>query len=860
MSEFEARDRARQVNIAGDNTGEIIVTDGSGTTRPRPVVTATLRHDVGALVGREEELNQILTTRRGSGPSIHTIDGMAGVGKTALAIRAAHELRAGFPDGQYFVELHGHTPGKAPTEPAEVLTGLLIGLGVDPRFVPETLTGQRDMWRDRTADKQVLLVLDDARDHIQIEPLLPSGSGCATLVTSRRRLIALDGAQPLALRVLEEDAATELFTSLAQRMTVTVAERAAAAKIVRLCGYLPLATVLLAGRLAHHPAWSLDQLSGEFSAAADRLAELDTGDRTVRAAFTMSYQNLPPRLQRVFRRLGLHPGPEVDAYATAALTDLPVQVARRELERLYTDHLLDETGPGRYRLHDLLRDYARTLATVGDIVADNDRSMDRLLDYFHDTAAAADWHLTRRFRSSSGINVRSAASGRPIFTDQQEALAWLRTERRNLLACVEYVTDARPTRMVELTGLVAGLLERDGMWSQAADLYQRAAEASARLGDHIGRAAALTNLHALHEQSRQHHTFDAPIQQARTALRGEIGHRLDEASALNTLGFVRSQTGRFAEAEDLQQQALAIFREIGDSFGEAYALLGLAHIRLWTAAYGKAVLLQRRALAIFQKIGDRFGEANILTILAFVRTYTGEFDDAVTLHRQTLEIYRELGDRISEANPLVGIGMIRVWTGAYGEADDILHQAVTTSHEIGNRFGEANALQWLGSLRQHTGDHGEAEDLLRRSLSIQREINHRIGEAFALTALGALQVQAGRHHDAGEHLRRALEISREIGDRRGEADTLTEIGNLLLQIGAPGRAAWIFTAALDIARDIGILHQQARALDGLAHCHANLGDSRSSVVNLREAIEIYRRLGTPEAVAATTYLTSLGPL
>lgn len=303
---------------------------------------------------------------------------MARVGKTVLAVRAAHTLKAGFPDGQYFVSLHAHTPGQAPADPFEVLAGLLGDLGVDPHSIPDTLSGRCDLWRDRLAGKRILLVLDDARDHAQIEPLLPGGHECLTLVTSRRRLVALDGALPSALEVLEPEPAGALFITLAGREVGSNADRVAVADIVRRCGYLPLAIVLLAGRLAHHPAWSIAELAGEF-AAADRLAALEAGDRVVRAAFTLSYRDLTSRQQLLFRRAGLHPGRALEAAAAAALADIPVKVAQEELEALYVDHLLEETLQGRYRLHDLLRDYVRALVT-GDPVVDNGQAVDRLLD------------------------------------------------------------------------------------------------------------------------------------------------------------------------------------------------------------------------------------------------------------------------------------------------------------------------------------------------------------------------------------------------------------------------------------------------------------------------------------------------
>ncbi|MGW4720907.1 ATP-binding protein [Nocardia sp. NPDC004260] len=402
----------------------------------------TLPRDVGTLVGRGLELAQIVSASAGGRVvSIHTIDGMAGIGKTALVTRAAHQLAPAFPDGQYFVELHAHTPGQAPADPADVLARLLTAVGVDSRFLPATLEGRRDLWLDRTIGKRMLLVLDDARDHVQIEPLLPGTGGCLTLITSRRHLTALDGAISLPLDVLDPDTAAELFTTLAGRTAATDVERTAVDELVRLCGYLPLAIVLLAGRLAHHRSWSIAGFADEFAAAQDRLEELEAGPRSVQVAFTMSYQDLPPERQRMFRCLGLHPGPDIDAWAAAALAGVSVDVARKHLDAFYTDHIIEETQPGRYRLHDLLRAYARTRAET-DSPDTNTQANDRLLNYYQASATAAERHVARYIQPTA----RSVPEGGLVreFADTMQALTWLRVERDNLLACIDQTFDDQP--------------------------------------------------------------------------------------------------------------------------------------------------------------------------------------------------------------------------------------------------------------------------------------------------------------------------------------------------------------------------------------------------------------------------------
>ncbi|MFC9595755.1 NB-ARC domain-containing protein, partial [Streptomyces sp. NPDC056944] len=468
----------------------------------------TLPRDVAAFTGREAELERLIrNTDPGEAIIIHTVDGMPGVGKTALATRAANLLAPRFPDGQLFIRLHAHTDGQLPADPSETLAALLASRGIPPRLIPQSLEERAAMWRDHAADKKILLVLDDAADNTQIEPLIPAAPGCMVLVTSRRRLVALDGAGPLPLDVLPPDAAARLFTHLTHR-TPTPADSPALTRAVLLCGHLPLAIALLAGRLAHHPTWTIPAFTDEFAAAQDRLGELEAGNRAVRTAFDLSYNDLPPTRQRLFRRLGLHPGTDTDAYATAALDNIPLHQARRELRALQTDHLIDEPTPGRYRLHDLLRTYTQTLTTQ-DPADDRARTTLRLLDYYQHTAQKADLRLARAHTTPPTTPLVET----PDLNTRSQALTWLRTEQPNLLAATDHAaTHHHHTHTIALAAATAALLRQDGPWHQAASLHLRAAATA------------------------HHHTTPH-----------------DEANALNNLGHVRRLLGQYAAAGDLHE-------------------------------------------------------------------------------------------------------------------------------------------------------------------------------------------------------------------------------------------------------------------------------------------------------------------
>lgn len=806
---------------------------------PRPTVTDTLPRDVETLIGREDELNRILEVA-GSGRvlSIHTIDGMPGIGKTALATRAAHRLADQFPDGRFFVNLHAHTAGQTTAKPADVLAGLLTDLGMDPHSIPDSLDNRRSLWRDHVAGKRILLVLDDALDHAQVEPLLPNGPGCLTLITSRRRLVALDGSQPFALDTLDPDKAAELFFTLARR-ALTVAEHAAVAEIVRLCGYLPLAIVLLAGRLAHRTAWTIPQMAADLATTQDRLGELEAGERAVYAAFTMSYRELPPDRQRLFRRLSLHPGPDIDAAAAAVLDEIAPRDARRELEALFTDHLLDEPAGGRYRMHDLLREYA--LALAADDPGDDRRAVvDRVLDHYQHTGDIADRCLAG---DTGAVHADAEIIATQLFSNRAAALAWLRAERGNLLACLEYAAaQHQSARVVGLTSILAGLLRLDGPWPLAVKLHRRAATIAEHSGDRVGAADALNDLGMVRYATGDYPGTADLVRQA-LAIYREIGDRFGQAHALSSLGRLGYATGDYPGTADLVQQALVIYQEIGDRRGQAYTLIGLGVVRYATGDYPGTAALLRQALAIFSELGDRFGEAYALNEIGVVRYATGDFPGAAELVEQALGIYREIGDRFAEANALNDLVVVRFATGDYPGAADLVREALAIYQNIGDRLGEATALSSLGRLRHAIGDLSGAALRLEQAHAIFLNIGDRVAQAYAVNDLSQVRYSTGDYAGAADRMEQGLAIFEEIGDRAGQAYTLIVLG-LMRYAGADyDRASDLMQRALAIFRDIGDRVGEAYALASLGRLGYAAGDLPGAIEHLDLSLHIFREIG-----------------
>jgi DNA-binding SARP family transcriptional activator/tetratricopeptide (TPR) repeat protein len=700
----------------------------ASTMPPGPVSTLAVRHslppDAAAFTGRAGELASIVAeasdaARAGGVVAIHAIGGMPGIGKTALAIHVAHRLRDRFPDRQLFVDLHAHTPGQEPVPPEAALAGLLSASGVDARYLPADLAGRAGLWRDRMAGQRALLVLDNAVSSAQVTPLLPGGGTCLVLITSRRYLGDLPGAVvPVQLEVLHSDEAAAMFRRLAPRAADEPA--AAVRELIRLTGGLPLAISLLARVYAKHASWDLSDLARETRASMLTIAaEKDS----VAAAFEVSYRTLAPGQQRFFRRLGLHLGTTIDAYAAAALGGIPSQEAGRYLDALHHEGLLAEIGYRRYGMHDLIRRYAQDLAAA-DSAADRDQALGRLLDYYQHTATVAQGRLGRQSRTRSGATALTASpTAVPDLSDRERALSWERTERANLLACLDHATRVGDhTRVVAFTAAIVGLLRQDGPWTDAITRHGTAVASALALGD-----------------------------------------RLAQADALHDLGIARYQTGDYRGAVGALREALGIYRDLGSRLGQANVLYYLGGVLRLTGDYPRAADALEQALAISHDLGDQGVLANTWTQIGIVRRLTGDYRGAAGALREALGIYRDLGNRLGQANALTHLGAVRRQTGDYPGATEALEAALAICRDLGDRGGEAEGLNEAGALYRASGDLDRAAACHQQALDLARAIDSPWDEACALAGLGRCALIAGRTVDAEACLKQAQEIFQRIG-------------------------------------------------------------------------------------------------
>jgi tetratricopeptide (TPR) repeat protein/transcriptional regulator with XRE-family HTH domain len=772
----------------------------------------TLPRDIAAFTGRQAELGQLMArwaeAAAGDGGgvvSVHAIGGMAGIGKTTFAVHAAHQLAPGFPDGQFFLPLHAHTPGQRPVDPADALASLLLTAGVPAARIPPGVDARAARWRGHAAGKKILLVLDDAAGHQQVRPLLPGTPGSLVLVTSRRRLAAVEDAAVLSLDTLTPAEAAGLLARLAGRADVTAGDLGVG-QLAALCGYLPLAIGMAGRQLAHHPAWTAAGLAGDLAAARNRLELMAAENVSVAAAFGLSYADLDEGQQRLFRRLGLHPGPDIDAYAAAALDDTTPRQARRRLEALYDQHLVTEPARGRYRFHDLIREHARALAASDDPAA-RDAAATRLLDYYLHTARAAGGHFPSWTNASGPAPPdRPPASAPPVSTPRQ-AVGWLEAERANLHAAAGYAAaTARPTYAVLIPAAMDGFLETRGYWDQGLVLHQAALAAACQAGDRPGQAHALMMLAAMHAMT-------------------------DEVPA----------------AAASATRAMQLYRDLGDRAGQAAALTMIGFMHTVTDDYPAAAAELGQALELFGDLGHRRGQGDALNCLGVVHRYTGDYPAAAACHRQGLELFRDTGDRSGQAGALTNLGAVQRLAGDYPAAAATLRQAQELCRDLGDRHGQAMVLTELAAVQRLTGDYRSAAASSRQALSLFRDLRQRSSQASALNELGLVQQLTGDYPAAATSHQQALELSRAVGDRRGQAEALNCLGELASRTRASRQARDHHAQALALARDIGAPAEEARALEGTGRSHLRDGHAREGTACLQQALAIYQRIAAPAA-------------
>jgi DNA-binding SARP family transcriptional activator len=678
--------------------------------RAAPPVPHELPADVSAFTGRTAELAQLDRLLGSRAAAISAVSGTAGVGKTALAIHWAHQAVTHFPDGQLYVNLRGYDPDR-PMPAADALAYFLLTLGVAGQDIPMGEDERAARYRSMMAGRRMLVVLDNAGHADQVRPLLPGAPGCAVLVTSRDALaglIARDGATRLDLDLLSLAEAVALLTELIG--APARADPDATAQLARQCARLPLALRVAAERAAARSHVPLIELVADLAGQQRRLDLLDVADdpRTaVRAVFSWSYQQLSPETARMFRLLGLHPGPDLTVAAAASLAAAAEADARRLLRQLTRAHLIDEHLPGRYAFHDLLRAYAAEQAHGTDSDTDRREATGRMLDHYLHTARQCSLLL---HPSNEPIPLavprHGAVPEQP--GDYHEAMEWFEAEHDVLLAAVAHAAECGlDVHAWQIPWAMVAFLSIRGHYQEWASTQRTALSAATRLGDTIGQAASgrlLGNAYSTlgdHDQAVGHYANSVKLYQ-------RLGDRLGEAKVHQGLGLVAEGQRRYQEAIDHAQHALGLYRAMSDKEAEAEIVNTLGWYYGLLGDYQQARTLCRRSLVLSADVGNRLVEGNVWDSLGYAEHHLGNLSGATVCYQRALGIARELSDRPSEAQALTHLGDIQHAAGELRQAREAWQQALAILDDLQHPdAGQVRAK--LADLNDHAPSKAEAD-------------------------------------------------------------------------------------------------------------------------------------------------------
>ncbi|WP_203855375.1 BTAD domain-containing putative transcriptional regulator [Plantactinospora mayteni] len=674
------------------------VTVGVARSAPKP---AQLPADLAEFTGRTAQLARLdgLLERGGAGSGDHratrppgpaatviaVVSGTAGVGKTTLAVHWAHQVAHRFPDGQLYVNLRGFDPAGPAVDPAEAVRRFLDALGVPAERIPTDLDAQAALYRSQMFHRRMLVLLDNARDAAQLRPLLPGGPGCLVVVTSRARLadlVAVEGARPVPLDPLAARQAREL---LLRRIGGHRAgdEPQALAEILARCAGLPLALAIVAARVATSPDLSLTDLAGQLRRGADRLDALSTGDPTtdLRAVFSWSYRSLSPAAARLFRLLGLHPGPDLSAVAAASLAGRPLAETRETLAELTRSNLVGQRSAGRYAPHDLLRAYAAEVAERVDSERRRRAATDRLLDHYLHSADAADGLLrTERSPRPLGRIRPGVTAERPA--DHQRALDWFAAERVVLLSVLDHAASTgRDVQTWQLGWALGTYLDRSSHWYDLIGTQRAAMAAARRLADPTAQAVAHRFLARAYTRLARLDDADAQLRNA-LELYGHSGDQAGQGHTHLNMSLMWERRGRLGEALDHARRALGLLQAAGNRHGEARALNAVGWYHTLLEDHASALAYCEQALVRLQELDDRNGQANTWESLGRAHHHLGHRSRSLRCYDHALRLYRAIGDRHLEGITLSHVGDTHHTFGDPRAAGDVWRAALEVLGEV----------------------------------------------------------------------------------------------------------------------------------------------------------------------------------
>ncbi|MFJ8581947.1 BTAD domain-containing putative transcriptional regulator [Micromonospora sp. NPDC093277] len=718
--------------LAGDATA-------TDPERPRLVVPVrSLPRAISDFTGRQETVARLVKEIDEDRAHVHLIDGMAGSGKTTLAVHVATALAGRFPDAQLFIDLHGHSE-REPLTPAAAVAVLLRRLGMPPERIPLDLGDRLAVWRTELATRRALVVLDNAAGAAQVMPLLPNGPDNLVLITSRRRLVGLDAGRPSSLPLLDPDESVELLGRIAGPHRVAV-EPEAAAEVVRRCGHLPLAIRLAGARLAHRPRWRIADLACRLTAGRDPLAELTAGERSVGQAFALSYAQVSRPARRLFRMLGLHPGGRFDNGLAAALAELSLAEVQELLDELVDAHLAEETEPARYRLHDLLREYARRLVDEPERTAARRGAVERLLEHHVQVATSIARSIEPDASRDSLFRLASPARPDLLQAGESQGRAWFDENRPALVALV---------RLAEAEGFLPYC------WQLARAIWWPNFD-----GGHLDE---LTEIHTIALRAAE-----------------SQGDDLAAVVTMNYLASAHHRLARFAEAIRLMEAVAERHRRFGPRPERRRNLCNLAVTYIGGDEYRRAMECVEAAMRLTEHSGEPSTVTpELFNNMSVALLSLGRYDEALRAARIHLLLARQQRDLRQLVNATGHLGMIRHRMGHREPARRLLRVALQLKRTSGNRFGEGELLNEIGVMEREAGRPEHAAALHRAALGAMTDAGDRIGQCASRNLLARALLDHGDVPSALDLHRRVLQDASRLGLRYEQARALDGLARCL---------------------------------------------------------------------------------
>lgn len=780
--------------------------------------------DLPDFTDRDGELTQLLDLLRsdgqGAGLVVASIFGKPGVGKTALALRVAHEVSASFPDGHLYVNLRGADEQKL--DPLTVLADFLRALGADGPVVPPDLESRARMYRERLWRKRALILLDNASDACQVQPLLPGSATCRVLITSRRPPVGIQGLRTFPIDVLEPRYATALLAKLVGEQRVT-GELNALEEIADLCGFLPLALRLAGGRLVQRQTWRLEKLVERLATERTRLDELQSGsisDQDIRSSFWASYSGLGDDARRAFRLVGIIRSSDFTAWRIAAFMDCDMATAERLAEQLVIAQLVDESGTDalgqeRFRIHDLLRVFARELLAEEESEAETvmaaRRAITALIRLAHRAAARLEPGEEYLDEDASWWAIDDESLFEAL---DQDPLTWFEVERRTLVAAIEYAYEVEAWDLTwRLATTLPGFLDFQARWDEWEQTHKLALEATRR---DCNRGA--------------------------------------EAAMLRFYGRLMRYRGRRADARKCCRESIEICREIGDKLGEAQTTVDLIRLDWYEGSWETAHQSYARALDIFQAQGHRYGEAKLRHSIGLVVREQGRWDEAIDQFVMALTVFREIGDKRWMAAALWSLSEVYCNQGKWEFAVRSIEEGLSLLQSLKNRWWEAVTLRTLCDAERGQGRFEQAEEHATKALAILQDSGHAYWVAIVQISLADVFRAQGRLQEAREVANEALTTFQDLDDRRWVAIANCTLGDIFQTDAEWSSARQCYELGRAEFSELSDHYWTAKAMAGLGSVFFAT-DHRDQAFSIwREALETFEGLGAWQATEVAALL------